>query len=81
MDRRPIIDRLPREMTPNGVERGEWFVARRGANDDDECQYLHRDGVWRGSTFSCGWPGRPTGYFETRHDAEAALAKVRGEIT
>jgi hypothetical protein len=65
----------------HGQDRGEWFVYRRHHRDPDWCgvtqhEYLHADGEWRGSTFSGeGW-GEPTGYFATKEDAKAALAKA-----
>lgn len=79
---RSYVGCLPRAVTPSGDQtRGEWFVARPfGGGDTSE--YLHQDGVWRGSTFTEGRglaDGKPTGYFATEDEAKAALAKARGE--
>jgi len=67
----------------HGQDRGEWYVCRqlpdRDMWGDKRQEYLHADGIWRRSTFSGdGW-GSPTGYFATATEAEAALAKARGE--
>lgn len=73
--REAFIDRLPLDMTPSSRERGEWFVARRTTDrwGEETCEYLHQDGAWRSSTFSNGWPGQPTGYFQSHDEAKAAL--------
>lgn len=83
---RERMGHLPLSATPNGDQtRGEWFVSRDNphAGDYDGTRlYLHRDGVWRTSTFSTrdGFHrDMPTGYFESEDDAKAALAKARGE--
>ena len=83
---REAVKRLPLFDTPHGDQtRGEWYVSRasRGPSDwdsDEQSEYLHADGVWRGSTYSGDVATeQPTGYFATEDDAKAALAKVRGE--
>lgn len=79
MPRPPRVDKLPLDMTLKAPSaRGEWYVARDTTNEwgEDHIEYLHADGVWRGSTFSGENWGSPTGYFASENDARAALVNA-----
>lgn len=54
----------------------QWFVTNGEVPSAFHRSYLHRDGVWRWSTYDGDEPG---GYFNTREEAQEAINLARNQ--
>jgi len=68
--RRP---RIYQQTNPYTDEYGKWFVLKY-SNAVGTDLYLHKDGVYRVTTFN-SQAGEYTGYFDTEDEAKEAIKK------
>lgn len=66
--------RIIQEDSSHSKHNGQWFVCRdvQRRYEEVEQEYLHADGVWRGSAYT---GDSQTGWFASKADATAALVK------
>lgn len=70
--RRP---RIYQQVNPYAEYYGKWYVIKHSDSLGADL-YLHRDGIWRVTTFNINC-GDYTGYFDTKEDAEDALLNYK----
>ena len=66
--RRP---RIYEQINPYADHYGKWYAIKYSESLNTDL-YLHRDGVWRFTTFNIN-AGEYTGYFNTREEIEKLL--------